>query len=100
MIPFMEIFRMKKEKKIKQESAQDICKKFLKTAIVDETKIGTKKFREDLYDKLIAFGVWNTYDFCKKLDEDAFIAHAGYKKQSDIKKVFEIQSAVKEKHFK
>lgn len=98
MIPFMEIFKMKK--KTEKETAQDICKKFLKNVIIDETNIGTKKFRSDLYKNLVDFGIWNNYDFCKKLDEDAFIAHAGYKKQTDIQKVFEIQSAVKAKHFK
>ena len=88
------------KKKSEKETAQDICKKFLKNVIVNETNIGTKKFRTDLYENLVAFGVWNNYDFCMKLDEDAFIAHAGYKKQTDIKKVFEIQAEIKAKHFK
>ena len=54
---------MKKEKKTEQEQVQDICKKFLKNVIVNETNIGTKKFRNDLYKKLIEYGIWNNYDF-------------------------------------
>lgn len=95
MIPFMELFM----KKSKQETAQDICKKFLKNVIVNETDIGTKKFRNDLYKNLIEYGIWNNYDFCLKLDEDDFVSKSGYKKQSDVEKIFEIQSVVRTNHF-
>lgn len=95
MILFMDIFN----KNNKPESAEDICKKFLKNVIVNETSIGTKQFRKNLYKNLINYGIWNNYDFCINLDEDDFIAKSKYKKQSDIKLVFEIQSKIKEEHF-
>ena len=91
---FMEIFMKKK-----RESEQDICKKFLKNAIVNETTAGTKKFRTDLYKKLIDFGIWNNFDFCNKIDMYEFTSYAKYKKLSDIKLVFEIWNEVREKHF-
>lgn len=87
------------KKKTEQEIAQDICKKFLKSVIVDETTVGTKKFRNDLYKKLVEFGIWNNYDFCFKLDEDKFMAFAGYK-TTEVKKLFDIQDEIKAKHFK
>lgn len=87
-------------KKKTEETPQDICKAFLKKVIVDETQIGTKKFRNDLYNRLIKYGIWNNYDFCKTLNKDDFITKSGYKKTDDIDRVYEIQKTVKEQHFK
>lgn len=82
------------------ETEQDICKKFLKNVIINEAAIGTKKFRKNLYKKLINFGIWNNFDFCMELDEDEFIAFAEYKTNEDVKTLFDIQTEIKEKHFK
>lgn len=85
--------------KHKPETAEEICKEFLKNAIVNESTIGSKKFRKDLYNRLIKYGIWNNYDFCMELDEDDFVVKAKYKKASDIKLVFDIQAEIKSKHF-
>lgn len=86
--------------KPKQETTEENCKKFLKNVIVNETKLGSKRFRKDLYKRLLKYGVCTNYDFCMELDEDDFIAKAGYKKASDILLMLEIRKAVIEKHFK
>lgn len=98
MIPFMEKFIMKK--KTEQETAQDICKKFLKNVITNETNIGTKKFRNDLYKNLIEYGVWNNFDFCMKMDLDDFVKKSGYKKADDVVAIINIRKTIKENHFK
>lgn len=98
LFSFIKLPKMKK--KTEQEITQDICKKFLKSVIVDETTVDTKKFRNDLYKKLVKFGIWNNYDFCFKLDEDEFMAFAGYKTNEEVKKLFNIQDEIKAKHFK
>lgn len=96
MIPFMEKLT---NKKTEEDPAKEACKKFLKNTIMYDTTVGTIFFRNDLYNRLIRYGIWNNYDFCNKLDEDEFIAKARYKKNKDIQKVFKIQEEIKKKHF-
>lgn len=79
MITLFDIFANKK-----LETPQDICKAFLKNVIVNETSIGTKKFRKNLYKNLLNYGIWNNYAFCLELNKNEFLVKSGYRSKRTL----------------
>lgn len=87
------------KKKTKEETPQEICERWLKTAIVDESTIGTKKFRAVLYNNLVKYGIHSIYDFCKADKALEIMLTGEYKKKEEKMRIWDIRKEVTENYF-